>query len=297
MSLIITPEVSQRSTKDSIARPFYIQTDDESNLVESEAIESAYGLFLAQTSIVGTNHSYEKQSNHSARVTIHWQPGRLRRLIKPPVSESDPRKIKWRFSFRAQSKTLTHSINQRGSVGENGGLELILFQKRVGFSKTNGIVSISGIPVNPPSPTFTAQFHIHDSVVDGDFVKSLGEACGTVAMAPEPGEPLNIGGIVFEEGEVFMASASGGQVESDRWIIDIGLAYATNDAAFSVPGVQGTTLKHGHDVTWAYEELQEHALFNQGTEKIIVPTPTIVFVEQAWEYRDWSDLQLPIVQS
>lgn len=306
MTLKLVPEVNQRSTKDTLSRSYYIYNDDHATHVdETNAITLSYQQFQIDTTIAGTNHNFNRESDHSCRVVVEWSPGKFRRLNRPDFDENG-RAIQWRFSFQAQGQLVRHAIDRRFAINAD---PTTFPRNVVGVAKVGGVYTPRGEQVAAPSPTFTANLHVSSDEMDATLIRNMGLICGTVAQGDRSDPTKNpndfenlpelvVGGMTFEEGEIFLSSISGGQVDSDRWIINLGLAFAPNVRRTYDLTVGGVTTTHnydkqGHDHLWVYEDLDEVQFLAPGGSKVLIPVAKALFVDQVWYYEDWSQIKLP----
>ena len=317
----LVSEVNQRSTKDTIVRSYYIYDDDHmTDVEESQSIVDAYAEFYQELGIEGTDHDFERETDHSVRVWIRWEPGRHRNLLKPDLG-ANGRAIRWKFSRAAKGKRAYYTKNRYlklkpGTPNSVDFTEDVLNSDLIGFTRLpNQMARVSGIDIRPPIPTLIAELHVRASEVTGQFFRDICGIIGTVASGtggnamPNPATKLGrdafftdpptvtLAGHDFEEGELFLSTVSGGKLDSERWVLNFGIAFEANRRNVLAPkpldGAGGFDYNiRGHDLFWTFDEPDVDTF---GGQSVLLQKPAAAFVDQVWDYADWGKIQFPTV--
>lgn len=180
------------------------------------------------------------------------------------------------FSFETGGGT-QHITHSRATVQKKGAGASTApdFQGAIGVTQDR----VEGTDITVPVFNFAETHRIADAVVAAGYKATVFGLTGKVNNAPFKG---------WAAGEVLFLGASGSKRGFDDWEITYRFACSPNATGLTIGNITGVN-KEGWQYLWVLFESEEDA-----TAKRIVKRPKAAYVEQVYEYGDFSLLGIGV---
>jgi hypothetical protein len=176
------------------------------------------------------------------------------------------------FSFDTQGGTAKmYSPKQRMGIYPAPGKSAPTRQYAIGETDHD----VEGVEVVIPQLKFTEKHTLPYNAVDREYIVSLARLTGTVCAGSFR---------LFDIGEVLFVGASGSKEPMKDPEISFSFVASQNATDLQIGDITGIT-KRGHDYLWI-----RYCDQSDDDAHTMVKTPEYVFVEQVYDYRDWSGL-------
>jgi len=214
--------------------------------------------------------------NNLARLTAHlertaeyaWE-GTVN-YGKPEEGEST-----WTFDTSGGTQRVTQSLDTVNSYAPSGETAPN-FHGAIGVSKDN----VEGVDITTPIFNFGETHDLDDTLLaDGTYKLTLFGLTGKVNLYPFRG---------FAIGEVLFLGAQGSKTGMDNWSINYRFAASPNVVNLDLGDIT-ITEKRGWDYLWV-----SYADAEDTTAKRLIKKPVAAYVEQVYEYADFSLLGIGV---
>lgn len=282
---IVAVKEKESSTNDSLSVPYYVQERDElQELTRAGAVAAAMAQGLIDQGSATTTYQLVRISVRICRVTLSYKEATLPKLTLPPVGEET---LDYRFSFQEQPKFVTHAYESIGVYGTSG-LIAGYDRKLVNVQKTGGVITLTGLQVNPLPPVHFLDYTIPNAMADSTYrsvVEGLkGKFNDDTFLGRPAGEVQLVGFTVSKRtdedwhfGFAFGAQDTQEDVEFDGYDV-----VAKTPDTITVPSIPPTC------IFW-----ETPIEYYNSTQKAIEKLARWVHVQRVWELGDFSLLGLP----
>jgi len=208
-----------------------------------------------------------RQSLHIERVAEDIWEGSVRygELQPPETGDST-----YQFDTGGGTQHITQSLQTVGRYAPPGKTAPD-FQGAIGVTHDN----VEGVDITVPVYNFSETHYLADEIVTPAYKANLFALTGKVNGAPFRG---------FAAGEVLFLGASGSKRGQEDWEITFRFAASPNVTGLQVGNITGIA-KKGWEYLWVRYADDEDAV-----AKVLVKKPIAAYVEQVYQYGDFSGL-------